>query len=332
MAKKRITVIFTGGTIAMKFDASSGGAMPALSGEEIVRKLPSLDDAAALNLIDYSNKPGPHMVLNDVMELSKLISQLYEQDKADGVVITQGTDTIEETAYALDLLMLDKHTTIITGSMRNSSQPGFDGPANLYNSILTAASNSSQNRGVLVVFNNEIHLARDVTKVNATQLNAFHSPQFGPVGIIYGNRVEFMRKSEFRDTLPVPKITARVELIKFTIDMSNLFLEAVKNSPVDGVVIEGSGVGHVSSNTMNSIKSLIDIGKVVVLTSRCHEGLVLEDSYSFSGSEKSLHDMGVIIAPGLSGLKARIKLILALSRTRDLNEIRVLFDSPIKYN
>jgi len=141
-----------------------------------------------------------------------------------------------------------------------------------------------------------------------------------------------MRKAEFRDTLPVPKITARVELIKFTIDMSNLFLEAVKNSPVDGVVIEGSGVGHVSSNMMNSIKSLIDIGKVVVLTSRCHEGLVLEDSYSFSGSEKSLHDMGVIIAPGLSGLKARIKLILALSRTRDLNEIRVLFDSPIKYN
>jgi L-asparaginase len=332
MVKKRITVIFTGGTIAMKFDANSGGAVPSLSGAEIVRKLPSLGDIAALNIIDFSNKPGPHIVLNDVIEWSKLIEQLYKQDKADGVVITQGTDTIEETAYALDLLMAENRPTIITGSMRNSSQPGFDGPANLYDSILTAAAEAARGRGVLVVFNDEIHLAREVTKVNATQLNAFHSPLFGPVGVIYGNKVEFIRKAEFGENLSVPKISSRVELVKFTIDMSNLFLDAVRNSPVDGLVIEGSGVGHVSNSMIDSIKSLIKTGKVIVLTSRCHEGLVLEDNYSFVGSEKSLRDMGVIIAPGLSGLKARIKLILALSRTRDLNTIRDIFDTPIKYN
>ena len=183
----------------------------------------------------------------------------------------------------------------------------------------------------MVVFNNEIHLARDVTKANATQLNAFKSPLFGPVGIIYGKRVQFVRSAGLRESIPVKEISAQVELIKFTLGTSNFLLEAVKDSAVDGVVIEGSGVGHVSETFADGIKTLVDAGKPVVLTTRCYAGLVLQDSYAYRGSEKNLRDIGVIVAPGLNGQKARIKLILALSYTRDLNRIRNMFNTPIKY-
>jgi len=331
MSEKRITIISTGGTIAMGIDAQTGGAVPLLHAEDLLQNMPSLSGIARLDMVNFCNKPGPHLLLSDILELSKVIHNLFEQDKADGVVITHGTDTLEETAYALDLLDQDHNAVIVTGAMRNSSQLSCDGPSNLFNSILTAAANDSRSKGVLVVFNNEIHLARDVTKTSATQLNAFRSPSFGPIGIIYGKRVQFIRAREFRESIPAKSISAQVELIKFTLGMSNFLLQAVGDSPVDGLVIEGAGLGHVSATVAEGIKGLIDVGKPVVLTSRCYEGFALEDTYAFVGSEKDLRESGAIIAPGLNGPKARIKLILALSYTRDLNRIRNIFNAPIAY-
>lgn len=331
MTEKRITIVSTGGTIAMGIDAQAGGAVPMLSAEDLTENTPSLRDTARLDIVNLCNKPGPHLLLGDILELSKVIHDLFEQNKADGVVITQGTDTLEETAYALDLLVQDDNPVIITGAMRNASQLSSDGPANLFNAILTAATDDSKSRGTMVVFNNEIHLARDVTKTSATQLNAFSSPLFGPIGTIYGKRVQFVRGGGPRESIPAEKISAQVELIKFTLGMSNFLLEAVRDSPADGVVIEGAGVGHVSKTMADGIRDLVNVGKPVVLTTRCYEGLVLEDTYAFMGSEKNLRELGVIIAPGLNGPKARIKLILALSYTRDLNRIRNMFNAPIAY-
>ena len=331
MAEKRITIISTGGTIAMGIDAQTGGAVPLLSAEDLLENMPSLGGIARLDVVNFCNKPGPHLLLNDILELSKVTHALFEQNKATGVVITHGTDTLEETAYALDLLVPDDNPVIVTGAMRNASQLSPDGPANLFNSILTAATDDSQSRGTMVVFNSEVHLAREVTKASATQLNAFRSPLFGPIGIIYGKRVEFVRARGPRESIPAKRISAQVELIKFTLDMSNFLLEAIKDSPVDGVVIEGAGVGHVSKTVADGIRDLVNVGKPVVLTSRCYEGLVLEDSYAFVGSEKNLRELGVIIAPGLTGPKARIKLVLALSCTRDLDTIRNMFNTPVAY-
>jgi len=331
MSEKRITIISTGGTIAMGIDAETGGAVPLLSAEDLLENIPSLRDIARLDIVNFCNKPGAHLLLSEILELSKVIHDLFEQNKPDGVVITHGTDTLEETAYALDLLILEDNPVIVTGAMRNASQHSSDGPSNLFNSILTAATDDSRSRGAMVVFNNEIHLARDVTKTSATQLNAFRSPLFGPIGIIYGERVQFVRARQFRESIPAKKISAQVELIKFTLGMSNFLLEAVRDSPVDGVVIEGAGVGHVSKTVANGIRDLINMGKPVVLTTRCYEGLVLEDSYAYVGSEKNLRELGAIVAPGLNGPKARIKLILALSYTRDLNRIRNMFNAPIAY-
>ena len=331
MAEQRITVVFTGGTIAMGVDPGTGGAVPLLNGEDLMTSMPDLKGIANINILNFCNKPGPHILLNDVFDLSTTIKDLFAQNRSDGVVITHGTDTLEETAYALDLLTLCDNPIVLTGSMRNSSMISADGPANLFNSILTAADNASRCRGVMVVFNNEIHTARDVTKASATQLNAFRSPLFGPIGMIYGRSVQFVRQGGLREAIEVEKVSARVELIKFTLGMSTFLLEAIRDSAIDGVVLEGAGVGHVSREVAQAVKAIVATGKPVVLTSRCYESLVLEDCYAFVGSERYLRELGAIPAPGLSGPKARIKLILALSQTHDMNTIRHLFSVPVEY-
>lgn len=331
MTKKRVTIVFTGGTIAMGVDPKTGGAVPLLSGEDLMNSMPDLKGVADIDILNFCNKPGPHIQPQEVFELSRTIGRLFTENRADGVVITHGTDTIEETAYELDLLLAGEKPVIITGAMRNSSMISADGPANIFNAILTAADPEAQGKGVMVAFNSEIHLAREVTKASATQLNAFRSPLFGPVGAIYGRSVQFVRPGGLRESISVEGISAQVELVKFTLGMSTLLLDAVADSKADGVVIEGAGVCHVSPEVAQAIKRIIEIGKPVVTTSRCYESFVLEDSYAFVGSEKYLRESGTIPAPGLNGPKARIKLILALSGTRDIKRIRAIFNTPVAY-
>jgi len=331
MSEKVVELISTGGTIAMGVDDNSGGAVQKLSAEGLLQGMPSLNGIAHVEAMNFCNKPGPHVLPGDVFEMSKVIRSLFRSKKADGVVVTHGTDTIEETAYALDLLLDSDNPVIVTGAMRNTSLLSADGPSNMFNSILTAAADDSYGMGTMVVFNNEVHLARDVTKTSATQLNTFRSPLFGPVGFIYADRVQFVRGRGPRETIIAKDVSAQVELIKFTQGMSNFLFETVKDSQVDGVIIEAAGVGHVSVTVAKEIRELVEMGKPVVVTSRCYEGLVLGNAYAFEGSEKDLQDIGVIFAPGLSGQKARIKMLLALGYTRNMEQIRNIFAKPVPY-
>jgi L-asparaginase len=330
MASKRVSVIFTGGTIAMGVDPKTGGAVPLLSGEDLMAGMPDLKEVAAVEILNFCNKPGPHLLLSDVFGLAGTIRGLFEKGLADGVVVTHGTDTLEETAYMLDLLLSGDDPVVVTGAMRNSAMLSADGPANLFNAILTAADGEAKGKGVMVVFNNEIHTAREVTKASATQLNAFRSPLFGPIGAIYGRSLRFVRPAGLRESIPALDVSARVELIKFTLGMGTGLFDALKAS-ADGVVVEAAGVGHVSVAVAQAIRGILEAQKPVVLTSRCYESFVLEDSYAFTGSEKDLRAMGAIPAPALSGPKARIKLILALGCTKEVNEIRKIFNAPVAY-
>ena len=271
------------------------------------------------------------MTPEDVFKMSGLIKKLFDDGKVDGVVVTHGTDTIEETAYMLDLLIDNDNPIVITGAMRNTSLLSPDGPANLNNAILTAASEDARGKGTMVVFNDEVHLGREVTKSSSTQLNTFRSPLFGPVGFIYANKVQFVRERALREFIPAIDVSAQVELIKFTQGMDTFLLDAVQDKRVDGVIFEAAGVGHTSIPVAEKLQELVENGKPVILTSRCYESLVLGDAYAFEGSEKDLHKRGLIFAPGLSGQKARIKLILALSLSRDLEQIRRIFDEPVRY-
>ena len=192
---KKIAVIFNGGTISMKVDERIKAAVPSLTGEEIMSMVTGIENYAEIESYTFSSMPSPHMTFETILELSNFVTELVNRSDIDGIVITHGTDTLEETAYFLDLTIDTSKPIVITGAMRSSSELGYDGPFNLATSICTAISDDSIGRGVLVCFNGELNSAAEVTKANSMALNAFRTPNFGPIGIVDNNKVIFYRNT-----------------------------------------------------------------------------------------------------------------------------------------
>ena len=182
--KKRIAVIFTGGTISMKVDERLAAAIPALSSEEIMSMVTNIDRIAEIEVITFGSFPGPHMTPDHIWELSSLVKSTISRDDVHGVVITHGTDSLEETAYFLDLNINCEKPIVFVAAMRNSSELGYDGPSNLSSAICTATSEDAKNKGVLIVLNNEVNSARETTKSHTLSLDTFKSLEFGPLGIV----------------------------------------------------------------------------------------------------------------------------------------------------
>ncbi len=322
---KKVAVVFNGGTITMTVDPRIKAAVPTLTGEEIMSMVTGIENYAQIESYTFSNLPGPHMTPNTMLELSKYISKLLSREDMAGVVVTHGTDTLEETAYFLDLTLKSSKPVVVTGSMRNSSELGYDGPANLAASICTIISDESRDRGVMVCFNDELYCASEVTKANSMSLDAFQSPNFGPIGIVDNNKVLFYRESIKKQHIDIKELETRVDLIKCTAGMDAKFIDFCINKGSKGLVIEGFGRGNIPPEMVDRVKKAIDTGIAVVLTSRCYQGRVL-DSYGYHGGGKELRNLGIIMADILPGQKARIKLILALSNTKDLNKVREIFE------
>ncbi|MBC2581909.1 asparaginase, partial [Clostridium sp. DJ247] len=188
---KKIIIIFTGGTISMKTDEKNNAAIPAMSGEDILRLTPGINHIADIHFLNFGMMPGPHMTPEKMLELSRIISNKVEMEGYDGVVVTHGTDSLEETAYLVDLTYNGTRPVIFVGSMKNSSELGWDGPANLIDAVHTAVSDEAKNRGVMVVMNGEVHSASQVTKTNTHTLDTFKSMDFGPIGFVDSNKVHF---------------------------------------------------------------------------------------------------------------------------------------------
>lgn len=322
---KKVAVIFNGGTISMKVDPRIKAAVPTLTGEEIMAMVTGIENYAEIESYTFSNLPGPHMTPDTMLELSKYIENILNREEITGVVVTHGTDTLEETAYFLDLTLKTEKTVIVTGAMRNSSELGYDGPSNLAASICTVISEESRNRGVMICFNDELYCASEVTKANSMSLDAFQSPNFGPIGIVDNNQVLFYRDSIKKQHIDFDELETKVDLIKCTAGMDPGYLEYCINRGARGIVIEGFGRGNIPPQMVEGVKRAIDSGVAVVLTSRCYQGRVL-DSYGYHGGGKELRNLGIIMADILPGQKARIKLILALSHTRDLNLVKEIFE------
>lgn len=323
---KRIAVIFTGGTISMKVDDRLKAAIPGLSNQEILSMVTNIDKVAEIVPINFGNYPSTHMNLNLLSDLSRLVRENLEKDNIDGVVITHGTDSLEETAYFLDLNIDSIKPIIIVAAMRNSSELGHDGPSNLSAAISTAASDKACNKGVLVVMNNEINTASEVTKSHTLSLDTFKSLEFGPLGVFDNNEVIFYRESKKESKIITTNVCKDIPLFKTYLGMEGRYLRYAINDGVKGIVIEGMGRGNVPPALVPIITDAINQGIVVVLTSRCPIGRV-RDSYGYYGGGKNLRDVGVIFAGNLNGQKARIKLALALGSTNDVIEIKRLFES-----
>lgn len=324
---KKVMIIATGGTIAMRYDAVRGGVFPAVTGAELLEAVPPLARVGAVEVLEYSNVPSPHMTPRDMLALAKRIEQALQRPDIAGVVVTHGTDTLEETAYLLDLVLTGDKPVCLTAAMRNSAEISPDGPKNILCAVRTAFSEAAAGQGVLVVLNEEIHAAREVTKTHAAHVNTFASPFWGPVGYVDEDRVIFRRQSLGRQSLPADTLAEDVYLVKLAAGTDDFLIRCLVDKRVSGIVLEGFGRGNVPPAVLPGVQAALAAGIPVVLTTRTVGGRVL-DVYGYEGSSTHLKTLGVILAGECSGQKARLKLMLALGAGKTKEELAVLFAAP----
>jgi len=274
---------------------------------------------------DIFQLPSPHVTLHHMLDIQKRLSEAIDDDRYDGAVITHGTDTLEETAYFLELTLNAPFPIVLTGAMRPTDEIGSDGISNLQNAIWTALSDDSKGKGVLVVMNEEIHTARYVTKTHTTNVATFRTPTFGPIGIVSKHEVRFYQKLIFDETYPIEAITKNVGLIKAYAGMDSTLFDALAAADIDGLVIEALGAGNMPPETLPGIKKLLEKGVTIVITSRAFNGIA-QDIYAYKGGGKHLRELGAIFAPGLTGIKARIKLQIILEQKNSSELIKKSFD------
>mgnify|MGYP000995260483 FL=1 len=330
MNKPKIAIIFTGGTISMSVDPRIGAVIPSLSNDEIISLVTNLDQFADIEPINFAKLPGPHISPTIMMDLQNTVLNTLARDDIDGVVITHGTDTLEETAYLLDLTIKCEKPVVLTGAMRNSSELGYDGPSNIAAAVCTAISPKSRNKGVLVVMNNEVNSATEVMKTNTLSLDTFKSIEFGALGVVDNDKVIFHREIVNKKYIPAKTIVTDVSLIKCVSGLDSRLIKYCVDSGDKGIVIEGLGRGNVPPAMVEGIEYAIKNNIPVVMVSRCPTGRVL-DTYGYEGGGKQLKDLGIVLGGNLPGEKARIKLMLALAISDDIDVIREIFEEPEYY-
>ncbi|MEU7161147.1 asparaginase [Streptomyces chrestomyceticus] len=312
-SRPEIHLISLGGTISMAAD--QGGVAPRLGADALLRAVPALAETDVdLKVSDFrpAPVPGASLTVDDIAELAELIKQ-REQASATGFVIVQGTDTIEETAFLLDLLHTGSAPAIVTGAMRHPALPGADGPANIFAAVQTACAPAAHGAGILVVFSDQIHAARFVRKVHASAPSAFASPTTGPLGLITEGRPQFLLRPPDRLTVPGPLIRrAKVALVTATLGDDGEHLHGLADR-YDGATIAAFGVGHVPSSWVEALEAAAR-RIPVVYASRTGAGSTASGTYAFAGSETDLLKRGLIPAGPLDPYKARL-LLLALLRT-----------------
>ncbi len=322
---KKVVVITTGGTIAMKYDAAAGGLVPAVSGADLLEAVPALQEIAELEVKEYANVPSGHMTPQMMLEVAALADKYAARADVSGIVVTHGTDTMEETAYMLSLACRTEKPVCITGAMRGASDMGYDGLANILAAVKTAACSEACGRGALLVFNDEIHAAAEVTKTHTVSCSTFASPHWGPVGHVYEDGVVFRRHSENLEKITVNGILPdNVELLKVYAGMDDFFFRCAADKPVQGLVVEAVGCGNVPPKVMEGIRYVRAKGIPVVLASRVHAGRVVP-VYSYLGSAGSMKGFNLLYAGELTGQKARLKLMLALAEDADFNALKQYF-------
>lgn len=323
----KVVIFTTGGTIASRHDPVTGTVVPAVSGAELLEAVPPLKGLCRVDLREFSNIASPAMTPARMFVLAHAVEEALAEEDTVGVVITHGTDTLEETAYFLDLYVRGDKPVCVTGSMRGSDDLCADGPKNILDAVRVAMSREARGRGVLVVLNEAIHAAREVTKTHSTKVETFASPYWGAIGHADGDRVIFRRAPLALQKIRPAHLEENVYIVALAAGSDSLFLDFLVEKNVAGIVVQGFGCGNVPPAVVPGIRKALDAGIPVVLTTRCPTGRVL-GVYGYEGGGRNLLDMGVIPAGEISSHKARIKLMLALGETKDMKQLAVFFDTP----
>ncbi|MEN8692417.1 MAG: asparaginase [Desulfobacterales bacterium] len=317
-SKPRVLILTTGGTIASRNDASL------IDGPELVQAVPQLLDYAEIGVEEFSVIGSSKITPNHWLRLAKRVNEIYSKDdRMAGIVITHGTDTMEETSYFLNLTVKWDRPVVLVGSMRSSNEVSADGPANLINAVRVAISDQAIGQGVLVVLNEDISAARDVWKTDNRRVQTFGGSNVGYVGTVDPDGVRFYRRSLQPHTttseFDISDVSSLPEVLIFT-DFTGLKEPVVQhfgNQPMDGLVIRTFAGGRMSAGLISGLKSISDRGIPTVVTSRVPKGrIVSPPNYEFPA----------IVSRGQQDNKARILLMLALTKTSDLNEIQRIFD------
>lgn len=314
---KTIAILTTGGTIAMK-QQGDAGVVPALGAQELIQALPN--DIAHIAVEDIWNLPSPHLTVHHLQTLRSRVVDLVFRQGVAGVVITHGTDTMEETAFYLDITVSPQAPVVLTGAMRNASEAGYDGLANLTAAVRLAASDEAAGLGTLIVMNDEIHMARWATKSHTAALNAFASPYRGPVGRLVGKQVILHARPPHRPVLPAGDLAADVPILPAGLDSSPAILQYLTAKGARGVVIEGTGAGHVPPAWLEPIRQAVSQGMTVVISSRSRGPLY--DKYGYIGAYRDLAAAGCLFSDGIDSAKCRIKLMAILGQAGDAETIR----------
>lgn len=304
---KRLLLIHTGGTIAMAQNRA-GHVLPNEI-NPLDASLPRATDIADITTKHFSNLPSPHITPAIMLELAHFIKDELNHGY-DGVVITHGTDTLEETAYFLQLTVGAPVPVVLTGAMRSSNEVGSDGEFNLITALRVATSDAAKGKGVLVVFNGEIHSAFNVTKTHTSSVDTFKSVHFGNLGMVTKDHVYLFNTPLLMKTHMIERLTKRVAVLKVYAGMEADLLYAVEQLGYDGLVLEVFGQGNVPPSIVEAIKRLTEFMPVIIV-SRCFNGIV-QDVYGYEGGGQQLKELGVIFSNGLNSQKARLKLMVEL--------------------
>ncbi|MBI1790441.1 MAG: asparaginase [Acidobacteria bacterium] len=324
----QVRILSTGGTIASRFDAAKGGLAPALTGAQLVEAVPEIMKIARVDVEQIVNISSSQMTPEIWLKLAARANEALSHEEVAGVVITHGTDTLEETAYFLDLTVTGQKPVVVVGAQRAPSYPDSDGPRNLLNAIRVAISPEAAGKGVMVVMNGQINAAREVTKTNTVEMETFKSLEFGALGVADLEAVRFYRAPLRRQTIPAGPETklGRVEIVAHYAGADGRLIRALlrEEAPPDGLVIAGTGLGHVNAAMHDAILEALRRGVAVVISTRVYTGRVIP-LYAGKGGAIDLRSAGCVLADNLSPQKARVLLMLALTRTRSPEELQKIF-------
>ncbi|RNF40517.1 asparaginase [Planococcus salinus] len=316
--KKKVSLITTGGTIASKEVSKGLLKSGAISGKELA-ELCQLPEEIEVKVIDVFQLPSMHIGFPQMLELREAIVKELNDPSVDGVVVTHGTDTLEETAYFLDLTISDERTIVVTGSQRSPDDVGTDVYSNLRNSIYVSVDETLRCTGTVVVFNERIYTAKYVKKVHASNLQGFDSFGHGYLGIIDNDEVKVYQKPIMREVYEVEDTIPRVEIVKCYSGQDGFMIDLLTEGGTSGIILEAAGRGQISPHMVKSVEKACRNGVVVVLTTSAEEGNTYP-TYGYPGSAHDLMSRGVFLGSDYDSKKARIKLAIVLSAGKGIDE------------
>lgn len=324
----RVAVVFTGGTISSVFDPVAGGNVPALDGAAILARTPGLDAIAEVVAIDRGRKPASHFSWDDILAIGSAVQDAVADPGVDGAVVVQGTDTIEETAFAWDLLLEGTKPVVVTGAMRASDQAGFDGPANLRDAVAVAASPAMRGEGVVVSLGGTIEPADDVVKLHASALDTFTSPNAGSIGRVDGGSVTLLRPRAGRRHVTTTRGAQHVHLITAGVSMDGGLLDAAVASGADGIVVATTGAGDTDARILAAAERAIAAGIPIAHATRCPAGRA-SGAYAFPGGGAEWVRAGALPVGHLCAIKVRVALALGIGAGLDRDGLTALLADPV---